>query len=680
MLICLLFSNFCIFLASGQCPDDQQALLLQLKNNLIFLNFSTKLAEWNQSVDCCSWEGVTCNKGRVIGLNLNSKSISGGLYNSSSLFKLQYLQNLSLTHNDLIGDPIPSEFDKLTNLIYLNLSNDGFARQIPIAISRLTRLVTLDLSAHEFFYDMPLLQLENPNLNMLVQNLSELVELYLDGVNISSQGYEWGPALSSSLPKLRVLSMSNCILSGPLDSSLVNLQYLSIIRLGSNDFFAPVPELFADFKNLMSLDFKFPSLNGKFPKKIFQISTLQTLDLSGNKLLQGSLPELPSNGSLRILVLSETNFSGTLPHSIGNMKMLSIIDLSGCNFNGSIPKSMASLTKLIYLDMSNNNFVGSIPSFSMSKNLTTIDLSNNGLTGHITSIRWEELLNLEVLDLSYNSLEGSIPNSLFSLPSLQKLQLFNNRFFGQITEFSTISSSLLDTLDLSHNNLEGPIPMSIFELQSLERLSLSQNNFNGSLQLTVTPTMRHLSDLDLSHNSLVIEYNGTNSSLLAFPQIAILSLASNKLKTFPHFLINQSTLVDLDLSNNQIHGEIPNSIWKLPHLSSLNLSYNYLETLDFHLLNMSFVSSLDLHSNQLQGQLSIFPEHAEYLDLSGNNFSSIIPANIGHFLITPTYFFSLSSNELYGSIPRSICNATMLLVLDLSDNFLSGTFPNAYFS
>jgi Leucine-rich repeat (LRR) protein len=117
---------------------------------------------------------------------------------------------------------------------------------------------------------------------MLVQNLSKLMELYLDGVDISTQGSKWGTTLSSSLPKLRVLSLSNCNLSRLIDSSLTYLQSLSIIRLDNNNFLDPVLDSFADFKNLRSLILSSSELNGTFPKKIFHIPTLQTLDLSRN--------------------------------------------------------------------------------------------------------------------------------------------------------------------------------------------------------------------------------------------------------------------------------------------------------------------------------------------------------------------------------------------------------------
>ncbi|KAM3737755.1 hypothetical protein ACB098_09G080200 [Castanea mollissima] len=677
MPICSLFVSFGIFVVSGQCLGDQRSYLLELKNTLKFNStLSTKLVRWNQSVDCCLWEGLTCSKeGRALGLNLFNESITAGLDNSSSLFSLKYLENLNLAYNCFYSS-IPTEFRKLKNLSYLNLSNACFAGQIPNAISGLPRLVTLDLSTSYFLADS-MLKLEDPNLAMLVQNLSELKELHLDGVNISVQGYEWCQALSSSVPNLRVLSMSGCSLSGPLDSSLSKLQSLSIIHLDNNLFNAPVPEFFADLRNLTSLCLSSSYLKGTFPEKIFQVLTLQTLDLSDNPLLQGSLSEFLPKSSLQSLLLSGTHFSGTLPDSIGNLKMLSRLDLSNCNFTGSIPNSMANLTQLVYLDMSVNNFTGPIPSFSTTKNLTDIVLSHNVLTGGINSTRWEELLNLVNLNLRYNAFQGSIPVSLFSPPALQKLDLSNNQFSSQLNEFSNTSALLLDTLDLSSNKLEGPIPSSVFELRGLKILSLSSNNLNGSFQINDIQQLRNILFLDLSYNNLLIEYNVTNSSLSFFPQITRLKLASCKLKTFPDFLKNQSNLCDLDLSNNQIQQGIPSWIWKLSNLQYLNLSYNQLMmTLAGPLLNFSSLNVLvlDLHSNKLEGELPVLPSLAIYLDYSQNNFSSVIPASIGKSLSLAT-FFSISRNKFHGGIPESLCYATRLHVLDLSHNTLNGTIP-----
>ncbi|XP_062167106.1 receptor-like protein 6 [Alnus glutinosa] len=321
-----IFLSFCIFVVSDQCLETQKSLLLQLKNDLTISPVtSKKLAQWNQTANCCFWAGVNCLEGRVSGLDLTNEAISGKL---SSLFKLQNLQNLSLAYNYFNGSQIPSEFGKLTNLRYLNLSNAGFGGQIPIEISHLTRLVSLDLSA-VYFPEFTRLKLENPNLNMLVQNLPELIELHLDGVNISAQENEWCQALSSSLPNLRVLSLSNCYLSGPIDSTLLKLHSLSIIRLDNNNLSSPVPEFFANFSNLTSLRLSSSGLIGTFPGKIFQVPTLEILDLSNNGQLHGVLPDFPQNGSLRTLVLSQTNFSGTLSDSIDYFHSLGRASESG---------------------------------------------------------------------------------------------------------------------------------------------------------------------------------------------------------------------------------------------------------------------------------------------------------------------------------------------------------------
>ncbi|XP_021289817.1 receptor-like protein 12 [Herrania umbratica] len=658
---------------SGQCQSDQQELLLGLKNDLNS-TLSVKLVRWNQSTDCCSWDGVSCDVGgRVIELNLSNQSISGVIDNSSSLFSLQYLQSLNLAFNRF-NSTIPSTFDELANLSYLNLSNAGFKGQIPLAISRMTRLVTLDLSTLNFLGQVSL-KLESPNLRMLVQSLTMLEELYLDGVNISAQGKEWCQAISASLSKLQVLSISNCYLSGPIEPQLQNLKNLSVIHLDKNNLSAMVPTFLAKLSNLTSLGLSSCGLHGLFPKEILQVRTLQSLDISENENLQGFLPEFPHNGSLRILVLSKTKFSGSLPLSIGNLVSLTRLDLSFCNFSGAILHSIPNLQQLVYLDLSFNNFTGHIPPLTMSKNLANIDLSHNKLTAQIQSYNWGSLQNLTYIDLSHNSLHGNIPSSLLALPLLKKVMLSNNQFDGEVPSFPNVRQSLLDTLDLSSNQLLGPIPMSVFELSGLHILLLSSNKFNGTIWLGDIQKLVNLLHLDLSHNNLSVNATGSYSTLSSFPKISRLALASCRLKVFPD-LKNQSRLTYLDLSDNQISGEVPNWIWNVGDgfLRHLNLSFNLLVGLQKP-YQMPPLYLLDLHSNNLSGNIPTPPASAIYLDYSRNNFTSSLPPNIGSNL-SYTIFFYLSSNGLTGFIPDSICDAVYLQVLDLSNNNLNGRIPN----
>ena len=119
----------------SKCIPDQQQSLLHFKSDLLFnASLSSKLITWNSSTDCCSWVGVTCSTNdSVLGLDISSESISGGIDNSSSLFHLQNLQNLNLAYNYLgDGSSIPSAFGKLVNLRYLNLSHIIIQGKFPL--------------------------------------------------------------------------------------------------------------------------------------------------------------------------------------------------------------------------------------------------------------------------------------------------------------------------------------------------------------------------------------------------------------------------------------------------------------------------------------------------------------------------------------------------------------------
>lgn len=668
---------YCISLcniASGQCLKDQQSLLLQLKNNLKFKSeTSSKLKLWNESIACCNWKGVTCDiEGHVIALDLSGELISGGFDNSSSLFSLQHLQRLNLAANNF-NSTIPSTFNKLDKLTYLNLSYSSFVGQIPIEISQLTTLVTLDISSLGYLVGQEL-KLEDPNLQKLVQNLTSIRQLVLDGVIITAQGQEWCNALLP-LRDLQELSMSSCNLSGPLDSSLARLENLSVIILDENTFSSPVPETFAKFRNLTTLSLVFCKLTGKFPSEIFKIGTLSVIDLSLNYNLHGSFPEFPLSDSLHTLRVSNTSFSGSFPHIKGNMRHLTELDLSICQFNGTLPSSLSNLTELRYLDLSSNSFTGPVPSFTRVKNLTHLDLSHNGLSGAIPSSSYfEGLHNLASIDLSFNSINGSIPSSLFTLPLLQNIQFSFNRF-SKLEEFIRLSSSVLNTLDLSSNNLSGPFPTSIFQLNSLSILKLSSNRLDGTLQFDKLLELRNLTTIDLSYNNISVNANVANADQSSFTNISTLNLASCNLKTVPGFLRNKSKLTNLDLSHNQIQGKVPNWIWKIKSLRYLNISQNLLTGFEDPLQNLtSNLIALDLHNNYLQGSIPVIPKFAVYLDYSTNNFS-VIPQDIGNYL-SSAIFLSLSNNSLHGTIPGSLCNAANLLVLDVSMNRISGTIPS----
>ncbi|XP_074318717.1 receptor-like protein 7 [Silene latifolia] len=618
---------------AGKCLDDQLSLLLELRTSFEYDHLtSTKLAHWDPYKDCCQWNGVDCydSDGRVTGLDLSNESITSVLDNSSALFRLLSLQTLNLADNFALGR-MPSAFSRLTNLVYLNLSS-CFVGDIPSDIAHLVNLATLDVSTTYQYLGSPF-ALSSTTFSSIIRNLTRIRELYLDGVWISATRVEW-EMVSTLLPSLQVLSMSNSDISGTV------------------------------------------------PGKLFQVPTLQVLDLSYNFELGGTLPYFLQNGSLQVLLLSNSKFSGILPNSISNLKKLRKIDVSSCNFHGVIPVSILSLGKLEHVDLSSNSFSGTIPSFSSAKNLTQLNLANNLLNGTIDSIVWEGFSNLGVIDLSNNSLTGRIPIPLLSLPLLEELVLRQNKFNGQFNELLNIhSSSALTTLDLGYNSLEGIVPKLVFQFKALEKLDLSMNKFNGNLQLSeILGILKNLTYLDLSHNRLSINANDipVNSPL---PKLYTLGLASSNLRVFPEFLRTQPSLKNLDLSDNKIQGRVPFWVWDVgrENLIILNLSCNNFVGFQLPLpeTKLFTLATLDLHSNNIQGQVPVISSQVGliFLDYSDNNFTSF-NQEFGNSISSAIYF-SISRNNIYGNIPTSLCRSTFNLeVLDLGYNHLNGTIPD----
>ncbi|XP_048232721.1 probable LRR receptor-like serine/threonine-protein kinase At5g10290 isoform X2 [Ricinus communis] len=104
------------------------------------------------------------------------------------------------------------------------------------------------------------------------------------------------------------------------------------------------------------------------------------------------------------------NCSGTLSPKIGVLKNLTTLTLKGNGITGVIPKEFGNLSSLSSLDLGNNHLSGEIPS----------SLGN--------------LKKLQFLTLSQNNLSGGIPASLSGLQTLINILLDSNNLSGQIPE------------------------------------------------------------------------------------------------------------------------------------------------------------------------------------------------------------------------------------------------------
>ncbi|XP_015160940.1 receptor-like protein 12 [Solanum tuberosum] len=485
------------------CSPTEASALLQFKQSFgVDYNYSKcftsfpKRKSWNESRDCCSWDGVTCDllNGHVIGLDLSCSLLSGSIHPNSTLFQLHHLQALNLAYNHFSYSSIPHNIGRLTNLVSLDLSSD--------------------------FYG---LQLDERTFETMLQNLTNLEVLSLFLVNISS------PMPVNISSSLRYLDLRYTNLRGVLTESFFLLpNSLETLKLSGNDLLKGVfPKIHRSNTLLMELDISYTGISGELPHSIGTFSSLKYLNLQGCQF-SGSIPNSIDNlTQITELILSYNHFTGHIPSTISKLKYLTNLHLSDNSFSGEIPDVFSNLKELRYLDLFNNSFIGPFPASILSlTHLEYLGLSSNSLSGPLPS-KASMLQKLSELHLSYNSLNGTIPSWVFNLPLLSSSWLNHNQFSGLADEIKT--NPTLEFLYLNNNQLSGSFPQSLVNLTNLSTLDLSSNNITIDEGMNIT-----------------------------FPSLEILQLSSCELKDFPHLLRNVKTLQVLDISNNKICGQIPN--------------------------------------------------------------------------------------------------------------------------
>ncbi|GKD26564.1 kinase-like domain-containing protein, partial [Tanacetum coccineum] len=171
----------------------------------------------------------------------------------------------------------------------------------------------------------------------------------------------------------------------------------------------------------------------------------------------------------------------TMPDAIGNLSLLTELYLYSNKLEGHIPSSLGNCKELNGLNLGDNILTGKIPEQLLQlPSLTNfLDLSYNTLSGSIP-LQIKDLKMLSYLDLSYNNLSGTITSSLGECVSLTMLNLRGNQFQGIIPS-SLSSLGGLGVLDISQNNLSGKIPQFLDKWVSLEFLNLSVNDFEGEV-------------------------------------------------------------------------------------------------------------------------------------------------------------------------------------------------------
>ena len=125
--------------------------------------------------------------------------------------------------------------------------------------------------------------------------------------------------------------------------------------------------------------------------------------------------------------LRSNSFFLSVLASISNLKLLDSLDLSHNSITGFLPNSINSLSNLKQLDLSYNKLTRSLPN-KLPTNLHELALKCNSSSGSLLKSFFSGLTQLEVVELSENSLTGTLQPWFFLLPSLQQVDLANNSF------------------------------------------------------------------------------------------------------------------------------------------------------------------------------------------------------------------------------------------------------------
>uniref|UniRef100_A0A2N9GXY0 non-specific serine/threonine protein kinase n=1 Tax=Fagus sylvatica TaxID=28930 RepID=A0A2N9GXY0_FAGSY len=349
----------------------------------------------NTSSMPCSWFGISYNQaGSVTRLNLTNSGLKGMLH-EFSFSSLPNLAFLDLNMSELFGT-IPIEISNLPKLIYLDLLSNNLSGEIPSQIGLLTNLEFLCLGENRLNGSIP------PEVGHL-KSLSNLAYLYIRNNQLSGSI----PSEIGNLSNLVDLDMKNNSLTGHIPPSIGSLEKLEFLHMFENQLSGSIPPEIGNLKCLISLALQTNNLSGSIPSSLGALSSLTVLHLYNNQL-SGTIPkELGNLKSIINLQLSRNQLTGIVPVSLGNLSHLEILFLRDNQLSGPIPQEIGNLMKLASLELDTNHFNGSLPrNLCQRGSLQNFTAFNNQLI-----VAFEEMHGLSYVDISYNKLEGPLPNS-----------------------------------------------------------------------------------------------------------------------------------------------------------------------------------------------------------------------------------------------------------------------------
>eukprot|EP00256_Glycine_max_P056634 XP_014624253.1 receptor-like protein EIX1 [Glycine max] len=559
------------------------------------------------------------------------------------------------------------------------------------------------------------------------------------------------PTSLGNLCNLRVIDLSYLKLNQQVNELLEILapcisHGLTTLAVQSSRLSGNLTDHIGAFKNIDTLLFSNNSIGGALPRSFGKLSSLRYLDLSMNKFIGNPFESLRSLSKLLSLHIDGNLFHGVVKEDdLANLTSLTEIHASGNNFTLTVGPNWIPNFQLTYLEVTSWQLGPSFPLWIQSQNqLQYVGLSNTGIFGSIPTQMWEALSQVRYLNLSRNHIHGEIGTTLKNPISIPVIDLSSNHLCGKLPYLSSdvlqldlssnsFSESMndflcndqdepmqLEFLNLASNNLSGEIPDCWMNWTSLVDVNLQSNHFVGNLPQSMG-SLAELQSLQIRNNtlsgifptswkknneliSLDLGENNLSGSILTWVgenllNVKILRLRSNRFAGhIPSEICQMSHLQVLDLAQNNLSGNIPSCFSNLSAMTLMNQSTDpriysqgkhgtSMESIVSVLLwlkgrgdeyrnILGLVTSIDLSSNKLFGEIPreiTYLNGLNFLNMSHNQLIGHIPQGIGNMRSLQSIDFS--RNQLFGEIPPSIANLSFLSMLDLSYNHLKGNIP-----
>ncbi|BBN03759.1 hypothetical protein MPTK1_2g26170 [Marchantia polymorpha subsp. ruderalis] len=424
--------------------------------------------------------------------------------------------------------------------------------------------------------------------------------------------------------------------------------------------------------NVWKLNLEKQNLTGTIPADITKFRQVRELILAGNRL-DGQIPDFSNMTSLQNLDLSDNNLSGRIPDT-SVLTNLTRIALNRNQLSGGIPASIFNHTKLEILLLQDNPLGGPIPELDNLNSLQILDLTNIQANGTVP-LSIEKIEKATEIYLGHNpQLSGTLP----AMSNLIHLKFFNAGFCalsGNIPDLKNTGG--LETLDLQMNDFSGDFPTALLRHESLRLLYLNNNpRLSGSIP--DTSMLKSLQEMYTNDCNLTGELN--SPALRKSIILQKVGLWNNRLETFPLDLVNLTQLVQIDVHNNTMTGNLPDlpagvdQITNGVYLKSLNFSNNHFSGgLPSSWYQLSYLEEMVLDSNNLSGVID--PAigtltSLKELRIRNNNFSGPMAEEVG--LLQNLQILDLRNNQFSGNVPRSLANLPNLHTLLLDNNRFTG--------